>query len=32
MKRWGESFSLDDFGKTIFLSLTEAKAAIEMKD
>jgi len=32
MKRWGETFTLDDFGKTIFLSRAEAKAAIEMKD
>lgn len=28
MKRWGEVFTLDDFGKTIFLSLAEAKAAL----
>lgn len=32
MKRWGESFSLDDFGKSIFLSHSEARAAIKMKD
>lgn len=28
MKRWGEVFTLDDFGKTIFLSRAEAKAAL----
>ncbi len=28
MKRWGEAFTLDDFGKTIFLSRAAAKAAL----
>lgn len=28
MKRWGEAFTLDDFGKTIFLSRADAKAAL----
>ena len=28
MKRWGEAFTLDDFGKTIFLSRAEAEAAL----
>ena len=28
MKRWGEVFTLDDFGKTIFLSRADAKAAL----
>ena len=28
MKRWGEVFTLDDFGKTIFLSRAEAEAAL----
>ena len=28
MKKWGEVFTLDDFGKTIFLSRAEAKAAL----
>lgn len=28
MKRWGEAFTLDDFGKTIFPSRADAKAAL----
>ncbi len=28
MKRWGETFTLNDFGKTVFLSSAEAKAAL----
>ncbi len=31
MKRWGEVFTLDDFGKTVFLTRQEAEAAQETK-
>jgi len=28
MKRWGETFTLDDFGKTVFLTRKEAEATL----